>query len=461
MKSPLLQSLFDDAEPRPLSISELNSKVRAELERRFSSVWIEGEISDFIEANSGHWYFTLRDQFSQLKAACFRGSNYRIRFKPFDGLQVRVRGNLSVYEPRGEYQIIAETLDPVGEGALRIAFEQLKLRLGQEGLFDEALKRPLPVFPQKIGIITSPDGAAIHDILNVLSRRTRSISIVLIPSRVQGEGAGDEIAEAIGIANEFNRGAAEKIDVLIVGRGGGSSEDLWAFNDERLARAIRHSAIPVISAVGHETDFTIADFVSDMRAPTPSAAAEIVAMSEDQLESYLRQQEEDMLQILNFKILNARTELQSLVHSQVFAEFPLRIKGWRYDAAGMNSALMDAFSEKLRSAGKNLDALTGRLSPIRLAASVSENQKRLALIRQRKISATLNLLKSKKERMKIGMASLDALSPLSVLKRGFSLAQAEDGTILTDALQVEAGEKVQIRLSNGKLKAEVLSRESN
>src|SRR6478672_8885265 len=231
MKRSLLDSLFDDQKPRPLTVSELNEQVKLAMERGFASVWIEAEITNFVAANSGHWYFTLHDGFSQLKAACYVRNNLRIRFQPFDGLQVRVRGKLSVYQPKGEYQILVESLEPVGEGALKVAFEQIKAKLKKEGLFDEELKRELPFFPRRIGVVTSPNGAAFHDILNVLSRRTRTVHIVLIPTRVQGETAGEEITNAINLANKYNReaGAEEKIDVLIVGRGGGSSEDLWAF----------------------------------------------------------------------------------------------------------------------------------------------------------------------------------------------------------------------------------------
>src|SRR5687768_10686783 len=285
MESSVLKALFDDKEPQPWTVSELNAKVRVEVERRFQNVWVEGEIINFTAARSGHWYFTLHDSASKLKAACYRGTNYRIRFQPFDGLQVRVRGRLSVYEPSGEYQLMVDSLEPVGEGARRVAFEQIKAKLAGEGFFDIALKRPLPPFPRRIGVVTSPNGAAFFDILHVLSRRARSVSVLLIPTRVQGEGAGFEIARAVALANEYNlmTDAGSRIDTLIVGRGGGSADDLWVFNEEMVARAIRASAIPVISAVGHEIDHTIADLASDLRAATPSAAAEIVAACEEDI----------------------------------------------------------------------------------------------------------------------------------------------------------------------------------
>jgi exodeoxyribonuclease VII large subunit len=459
MKSSLLQSLFDDEERRPLSVTELNEQVKGALERSFASVWIEAEIVNFVAANSGHWYFSLHDGFSQLKAACYIRNNLRIRFQPFDGLQVRVRGKLSVYQPKGEYQILVESLEPVGEGALKVAFEQIKAKLSKEGLFDEDLKRDLPFFPRRVGVVTSPNGAAFHDILNVLSRRTRTVHVTLIPTRVQGETAGEEITAAIELANEYNKTAREKIDVLIVGRGGGSSEDLWAFNEERVARAIRNSKIPVISAVGHEIDFTIADFVADRRAPTPSAAAEIVAESEDRIEAFIRQRTEDLFQLINYKLLHLRSDWQELAMSPVFVEFPQKIKDWRYELDDADSRLRDAFGQKLKQGEKRLEALTNRLSPVRLARQVSGNQTRLALLKQRQASAAKAVLDNAGDRLNVTMAALDALSPLSVLKRGFSIVETEAGEILRDAERVRVKDKLKIRLANGKLEAEVLKTE--
>ena len=442
-----------------MTVTELNEQVKGALERGFASVWIEAEIVNFVAANSGHWYFTLHDGFSQLKAACYIRNNLRIRFQPFDGLQVRVRGKLSVYQPKGEYQILVESLEPVGEGALKVAFEQIRAKLAKEGLFDEDLKRDLPFFPGRVGVVTSPNGAAFHDILNVLSRRTRTVHVTLIPTRVQGETAGEEITAAIELANEYNKTAREKIDVLIVGRGGGSSEDLWAFNEERVARAIRNSAIPVISAVGHEIDFTIADFVADRRAPTPSAAAEIVAESEDQIEAFIRQRTEDLFQIINYRLLHLRSDWQELAMSPVFVEFPQKIRDWRYELDDAGDRLQDAFAQKLKQSQKRLEALTNRLSPVRLARLVAGNQTRLALLRQRQASAAGTALDNASERLNVTMAALDALSPLAVLKRGFSLAETEAGEILRDANQVKVGDKLKIRLANGKLEAEVLETE--
>ncbi|MGI8788045.1 MAG: exodeoxyribonuclease VII large subunit [Pyrinomonadaceae bacterium] len=456
MKSSLLKSLFDEEERRPLTVSELNEQVKTALEKSFASVWIEAEIINFIAAHSGHWYFTLHDGDSQLRAACYVRNNLRIHFQPFDGLQVRVRGKLSVYQPKGEYQILVESLEPVGEGALKVAFEQIKSKLSKEGLFDEDLKRALPFFPRRIGVVTSPNGAAFHDVLNVLSRRTKTVHITLIPTRVQGETAGEEIEAAINLANEYNKISDEKIDVLIVGRGGGSAEDLWAFNEERVARAIRNSAIPVISAVGHEIDFTIADYVSDRRAPTPSAAAEIVAESEDNIEAFIRQRTQDLFQIVNYKILHSRSIFQEAALSPVFAEFPQRLKDWRYEIEDATGLMRDALAEKLKEKKRRLDITANRLSPLKLASRLNDKKTRLALLRQKQIAAMKKTADAKDEQLKIKMATLDALSPLAVLSRGFSITETEGGEILRDAKDVKPDDNVKIRLARGRIEARVL-----
>src|SRR6266851_2429793 len=326
MNQPLFSALFDETERRPLTVSELTNAVRGALEARFASVWVEGEISNFKAHSSGHWYFTIKDEAAQLRAKCFRSANTRIRFRPHDGLHVRARGRLSVYPPRGEYELVVESLDPVGAGALRIAFEQMRDRLKAEGLFAPELKRPLPMFPRRVGVVTSPTGAAIRDILNVISRRTRTVHVLFSPARVQGEGAGRDIVRAIRFINQYHRQSLadgrleEAVDVLIVGRGGGSTEDLWAFNEEEVARAIRASVIPVISAVGHETDFSIADFAADLRAPTPSAAAELVAAHEEQLWAQLEGLNRNLARSIHFRLAADRSRVQQLAYSRGFDE---------------------------------------------------------------------------------------------------------------------------------------------
>ena len=455
MKNSLLDSLFDDEERRPLTVSELNEQVKAALERGFSSVWVEAEIVNFVAANSGHWYFTLHDGDSHLKAACYIRNNMRIRFQPFDGLQVRVRGKLSVYQPKGEYQMLVESLQPIGEGALKIAFGQIKAKLEREGLFAEELKRPLPILPKRVGVVTSPNGAAFHDILNVLSRRTKTVDIALIPTRVQGEYAAEEIEAAINSANLFNRNSKEKIDVLIVGRGGGSSEDLWAFNEERVARAIRNSAIPVISAVGHEIDSTIADFVADRRAPTPSAAAEIVAESEEGLRYFIEQIKQNLFQTMSYRVLHLSSALRESAMSPVFAEFPQKIRDLRYEIEDLNENLAAAARAKINRSAENLVNLRGRLSPVKIAARFNDKKTRLALLRQRQTAAIKNISKSGDEKLKIQMATLDALSPLAVLNRGFSITENASGEILRDSRQTAPDELIKIRLAAGNVEAKI------
>lgn len=422
MNQPLFNALFDETERKPLSVSQLTNSIRISLEARFASVWVEGEISNFKDHSSGHWYFTLKDQNAQLRAKCFRSTNTRIRFRPANGLHVRARGKLSVYAPRGEYELVVDALDPVGAGALQVAFEQLRARLQAEGLFAKELKRPLPVFPRRIGIVTSPTGAAIRDILNVISRRTRTVHVLFSPARVQGDSAGPEIARAIQFINQYHERAqrdgrtADLVDVLIVGRGGGSTEDLWAFNQEEVARAIRKSTIPVISAVGHETDFTIADFVADFRAPTPSAAAEIVAAREDEMCSALDQLGRQMTRLMRYRVVDLRTRVQEQALSHAFDEVKSKLRDARRRFDTASSACNDAVETSLQEA---------------------------------------------RERLGLAAASLDALSPLAVLQRGYAIAQDASGKPLRDAATVNVNDRVSVRLAKGRLNTRVEAVEEN
>ena len=457
MEHPLIQSLFDDFEPSPQTVTELNLEIKSALEQRFSNVWVEAEISNFSVASSGHWYFSLTDGESFIKAVCFKGTNWRIRFKPFDGLQVRVRGNITSWERRSEYQIAVESLQPVGEGALTVAFEQIKAKLAKEGLFDEALKRPIPAYPRRIGVVTSPTGAAIHDILHVLERRAKSVHIVIIPAQVQGETAGEQIARAIANANKFSESAAAelKIDVLIVGRGGGSAEDLWAFNEERVARAIRASNIPVISAVGHEIDFTIADMVADLRAPTPSAAAEIVARAEAEIIEHLRRSTADLFNSISYRMLWARNELQELALSPAFQQFPADVKHLRSRVEDMIDTAGGSIESRLRKTNSRLEKISASLTPMHLASRIARNDRRLALIEQRIRSKASELTDDGERRMATAVARLDALSPLAVLTRGYSITQNSSGEIIRNVHQTDVGEGIKVRVANGRLSAEV------
>ena len=417
---PLFNALFDETERKPLTVSQLTNSIRIALESRFPAVWVEGEISNFKAHSSGHWYFTLKDEHAQVRAKCFRSTNTRIRFRPTDGLHVRARGKLSIYAPRGEYELVVDSLDPVGAGALQIAFEQMRDRLKAEGLFAKELKRPLPVFPRRVGIVTSATGAAIRDILNVISRRTRTVHVLFSPARVQGDLAGPDIARAIRFINQYHERAlaegrtGDLVDVLIVGRGGGSTEDLWAFNQEEVARAIRKSTIPVISAVGHETDFTIADFVADFRAPTPSAAAEIVAAREDQICSALDNLGRQLERLTRYRVVHLRARVQEQALSHAFDEVKSRLNRARRRYETASSACGAAMDEKVQD---------GR------------------------------------ERLALAAASLDALSPLGVLQRGYAIAQDASGKLVRDAAAVNVGDEVRVRLAKGKLNTRVVTTE--
>lgn len=453
----LFAALFEADERQPVSVSELNADIKGTLEGKFSNIWVEGEITGFHGAASGHWYFSLMDGSSVIKAACFKGQNFRIRFKPSDGLQVRVRGRVTTYEARGEYQIIVESLEPVGEGAMALAFEQIKAKLAAEGIFDQSLKRPLPSFPRRIGIVTSPTGAAIHDILTVLERRAGSISVVIIPTLVQGDKAAEQIAEAISIANDFNDEAPEdkKIDVLIVGRGGGSAEDLWAFNEERVARAIRNSKIPTISAVGHEVDISIADLAADVRAATPSAAAEIVARAEAEIIAGLDQASAQLFRSMQLLMFEAKSQLQSLSMSPVFAEFPAYVRDLRYRVDVAEATAANAVKDTTRSRFEDLRAVAERLSPVGLSNKVGDNKERLGVLDQQIFSAGKDIVNDRTVKLERSMARLDSMSPLRVLDRGYSLTQTEDGKLLQDSSTVSPGENIKVRLAKGSLLAEV------
>ncbi|MDT4895463.1 MAG: exodeoxyribonuclease large subunit [Acidobacteriota bacterium] len=442
-------------------------QVRGVLEARFASVWVEGEISNFKMAASGHWYFTVKDEGAQLHAKCFRGINGRIRFRPSDGLQVRVRGRLSVYEPRGEYELIVEALDPVGAGALRVAYEQMRDRLAAEGLFDEDLKQPLPLFPRRIGIVTSPTGAAIRDILTVLTRRTRTVHVLFAPTRVQGEGAGVEIAQAIRLLNEFHERALaeglmdETIDVIIVGRGGGSAEDLWAFNEEGVARAIRASRIPVISAVGHETDVTISDFAADLRAPTPSAAAELVAAREDELSAYVEALTRDLVRSTRSSLADARMRVQEAAMSTAFDEVRERLHDAQTKVEDAAHRLETLMMRRAQAARRRAELISRRLSPARLSGRVSAAHARFIVLRAAHNAAITARIEDGRARLSRAAASLDALSPLAVLKRGYALAEDERGKLLRTSSAVQVGDAVRLRLAEGQMLCRVEEVENN
>src|SRR5258706_7335879 len=455
MSQPFLASLFETTERQPLSVSELTAMIRAELEKRFSSVWVEGEISNFRAHGSGHWYFTLKDEFAQLRCACYRSSNQRIRFRPEDGLQMRARGRLGVYEQKGEYQLIVEALEPVGAGALQLAFAQTKARLQAEGLFAPESKRAIPLLPRRVGVITSPSGAAIRDILNVISRRTRTVHVLFAAARVQGDGAAGEIVRAIKFLNNFHARALQDgnfedgIDVLIVGRGGGSIEDLWAFNEETVARAIRASAIPVISAVGHETDFTIADFVADLRAPTPSAAAAIVAAHEAQLCSLLATLTTNLARSMQFRIAGSRTQVQELALSPAFDAVAARLHVAMTATCHAEHRLQTAITSLIQSAQRRVGAATHSLSPAQLLSAALTAFTRLEPLSKARDAGIATRLETAKQQLAMSAAALDAMSPLRVLERGYAIAQDGQGHVVGEASATAVGDALRLRLWKG------------
>jgi exodeoxyribonuclease VII large subunit len=454
-------SLFDETERRPLSVSELTSQVRGAIENRFAAVWVEGEISNFRAPASGHWYFTIKDESAQLRASCFRGANSRIRFRPADGLQVRARGRMTVYEPRGDYELVVEGLDPVGAGALRVAFDQMRDRLAREGLFDESLKRPLPLLPRRVAVVTSPTGAAVHDILRVITRRTRTVNVLFAPTRVQGEGAGAEIARAIRLINSHHANALaegrmnDAVDVIICGRGGGSTEDLWAFNEEELARAIRASSIPVISAVGHETDFTIADFAADVRAATPSVAAEIVAARETEVAATIDALTRELVRNVGYRLVNERARLHEAAMSPAFDDVRARLRVAAQETTELAHRLEKLIARVRESARRRLDDASCRLSPERNLARAERARTRLAVARAALDAAASSSLDEARARLGVGVASLDALSPLAVLSRGYAIAEDESGKTLRAAREARSNDRVRVRLGEGALRCRV------
>ena len=415
------------AERAVLTVSALTIELRAVLEERFPAVWVEGEISNFRLYGSGHAYFTLKDAEAQLRCVLFRNRGRRIKFEPADGLHVMAFGSVEVYAQRGEYQLVVELLEPKGLGALQLAFEQLKARLTLEGLFDPARKRELPRFPRKIGIVTSPSGAAIRDMLRVIGRRFGELHIVIAPAKVQGEGAAEEIAQGLRDLN-----ALGDVDVIIVGRGGGSLEDLWAFNEEVVARAICASKAPVISAVGHEVDFTIADFVADLRAPTPSAAAELVVREKqavvDALDDLARQ-------------------LQRAAHR------PLSDLERRVDELGLR--LRRGMHADWRRAAHRVELATAALRASSPVARVSNGRHRLERLEAQLRNEIRHALDQARHHLGEAAGRLDSLSPLAVLGRGYSLTRTPDGRIVRSARQVGAGDDVRVLLHEGSLECRV------
>jgi exodeoxyribonuclease VII large subunit len=433
-----------------LTVSELSEKLRQTLEEKFPTVWVEGEISNFKVYGSGHVYFTLKDAGAQIRAVLFRSRTRRIRFEPKDGLHVMAFGSIEVYAQRGEYQLVVELLEPRGLGALQLAFEQLKARLDAEGLFDPRRKRPLPRFPRKIGIVTSPTGAAIRDMLRVIGRRFGELHIVLAPARVQGDGAAEEIAQGIRDLN-----ALGEVDVIIVGRGGGSLEDLWAFNEEIVARAIAGSKAPIISAVGHEVDFTIADFVADLRAPTPSAAAELVVREKQAVMETLADLRGRLDRAMTRRLERERHRWQTLAERRVLTDpaRPLRDHERRVDDA--RTRLRRAMMAALREATHHVRMVSAKLSHASPVARFARDRHQLEQLDARLRVDVRRTVEGARHRLATAVAGLDSLSPLAVLGRGYSLTRLPSGEVVRNASQVHRGDLVRVLLHRGTLECRV------
>lgn len=472
---------FADDSSRPLArparevltVTELTARIRLKLESAYPAVWVEGELSNSHRWKTGHLYFTLKDGGAQIRGVMFRSTLRYLRFEPEDGLHVVARGRVSVYEPKGEYQLVAEHFEPVGVGARQLAFDRLRQRLETEGLFDPARKRALPVLPRRIGVVSSLDGAALRDVLTVLGRRFPTADLLLGPTRVQGDGAAREITAALARVARFR-----EVDVVILTRGGGSIEDLWAFNDEALARAIAGLRVPVISAVGHQTDYTISDFVADVRAPTPSAAAELVVARKTDLEARIAQTAGRLGAALRDAVERRRTLVDLLRRRPGVASFPARIamrSRWVDDltrrlvdkargAAGLRARRLAALRERLDmlDVGLRLARIGTRLemADARLARGITDRstacRQRLEAARADVARAAAGRNAAGRQRLQTATARLEALSPLGVLARGFAVCWNDERTaIIRRAAEVAAGDSVRVTLQEGELRCDV------
>lgn len=440
--------------PPALTVSQLNRKARQLLEMNLNQVWVEGELTNLATPSSGHWYFSLKDAQAQVRCAFFKPFNSRVTFKPKEGMQVRVRAKVSLYEGRGDYQLLVESLEDAGLGALQKAFEALKQKLAAEGLFNPEFKQPLPRYPQQIGIITSPTGAAIHDILTVLKRRYPVATVTLLPVAVQGKGAAEEIATAIQLAN---RNTVIKPDVLIIGRGGGSLEDLWAFNEEIVARAIFASEIPIVSAVGHEVDFCMADFVADVRAPTPSAAAELVSPRlQDMLitlEKYRQHSQRLIVQELRERSQALRLLSAQLKHpGQALQEQAQHLDH-------LDIRLQQALLARTHRASRAMEQLSARLQQQTPLEKLRWLQLRLQQLGLRTRQTIQSVLQQQQQELRSLSQLLHGVSPLNTLHRGYAILRDTREQVIQSAGNIQVGDKMTAQLKSGKLICEVISRE--
>jgi exodeoxyribonuclease VII large subunit len=445
---------FRPLERRVWTVRALVSAVRSHLEREYSDCWVEGEISNLRIPDSGHLYFTLKEESAQVRVVMFRSSARLLRFRPENGLHVTVRGRVTVYEERGELQISAEFMEPQGAGALLLAFEQLKARLEAEGLFAASRKKVIPSLPGRIGIITSPQGAAVRDILNILARRHHSANALIYPAQVQGEAAAGEVIAGL---RHFNR--KRGVDVIIIARGGGSTEDLAAFNHEGLARAVAESEIPVISAIGHETDFTIVDFVADLRAPTPSAAAELVIRSRQEIEAQAEELNRRLERAVRYRLLMARQELTQLAQHGAFARM--------MDGINRRQQRLDEQRFRMEKAQRQiLERARRKWETASAAVRHYDARRQLAAVRQRLEAVLAGLaaaarghLRENRATLERRAASLEALSPVAILNRGYALVFDANGQLVKDAARLKKDQEISARVARGRFRAEVTETE--
>jgi len=450
---------FRPPERRVWKVRDLVASVRSHIEREYSDAWVEGEISNFRAPDSGHLYFTLKDGTlkegtAQIRVVMFRSAARLLRFRPADGLQVVVRGRVTVYEDRGELQISAEYIEPKGAGSLQLAFEQLKAKLEAEGLFAPERKKPIPTLPARIGLVTSAQAAALRDILNVLQRRHHSVNVLIFPAQVQGDAASHEVAAGVRYFNQH-----DNVDVIIVARGGGSAEDLAAFNDEALARTVAASEIPLISAVGHETDYTIVDFVADLRAPTPSAAAELVIRSRQEVEDHTAALHERLSRAMRYRLLMGRQALTELAQHGAFARM--------MELIHQRQQRLDDLTHRMELAERQLlEQMLRRWEMI--SAAVRHYDLRLVLSGMRKqidgataalVSVMRNVLLSHRVRSERFQTALESLSPLAILERGYALVFDSEGKLLKDVRSVKVGDAISARLAHGEIQASVTKKD--
>ncbi len=433
------------------TVSSLNREARRLIEGRLGTVWVEGEISGLVRPRSGHLYWRMKDENAQLRCAMFRGQNRLLKFQPDDGQHVLARGRVSIYEPRGEYQLVVEYLEEVGEGLLRRRFEELKLKLAAEGLFDEGRKQEKPELPRRIGVVTSPSGAAVRDIITVLARRFPAIPVLIYPTSVQGAGAAREIASALELADR--RG---ECDLLILARGGGSLEDLWSFNEEVVARAMAAVSIPVISGVGHEIDFTIADFVADLRAPTPSGAAELAVPDQAQWFGALKTLDQRLARAVGQRLAEPKTALAGLAHRLDRSHPGVQLRHSQQRLDELETRVRLGLARTLQDRRSRLAQSSLRLRGLSPAGRIRSLDERLRFVRGGLAGAVRDALRKPRQRLTLSRRALESVSPLATLRRGYAIVTGgETGAILTDAKAAPPGAGVEIRLAQGELSATV------